>query len=129
MSPGITRLASAIAGIPGFPTDDASFPSANVTVTSGYITIPIGILLIVIARVFWAGRYLGLVAGYKDYGVAEPERMGRFVGSLVGALGVFLLIFPLTVWWLDELAFVVLVFAVVGIGVAILIGSAHFGKG
>ena len=125
----LNSLASAIAGVPAFPTDETPFPAANVAVTSGYITIPIGILLIIIATVFWRGKYLGLVSGYKDYGVAQPEKAGKLIGSLVGGLGAYLLIFPFTVWWFDQAAFVLFLFVVVVFAVAILIGSAHYGKG
>jgi hypothetical protein len=105
------------------------FPSREIAASSAFITIPLGILLIVLAGVFWRGRYLGLVAGYKEYGVTHPKRMGRYVGALVTALGAYQLVFPLTVLAWGPGAFVAFVVAVVGVGVAILIGGAYFERG
>jgi len=122
-------LASAIAGIPGLPPPDTPFPTDQIASTSAFITIPLGIFLLALARVFWRGKSLGLVAGYKDYGVAQPKMMGRFVGGMLGALGAYQFIFPLTVKWWGPPAFVAFVVVVVGIGVAILIGSAYFERG
>ena len=127
------RAALAIAASTGPATGpgpgDLPYPAHAVAASSALITIPIGILLLVLARVFWRGKYLGLVAGYKEYGVAQPKRMGRFVGSMVGALGVFHLAFPFLVRLWGQGAFVTFVFVVVGMGVAILIGGAHFERG
>ena len=122
-------MAALVVGIPGLGSLEVPFPAAEVATTSAFITIPIGILLLVLARVFWRGKYLGLVAGYREHGVAEPERMGHFVGSLVGALGVFQLVFPFIARVAGAAAFVAFVFAVVGVGIAILIGSAYFERG
>jgi hypothetical protein len=122
-------VAASVVGIPGLGSGDLAFPSAEVAASSAFITIPIGILLLILARVFWRGKYLGLVAGYKEYGVAQPRKMGRFVGSMVGALGVFQLAFPFLVRLWGQGAFVAFVFVVVGMGVAIIIGGAHFEKG
>lgn len=116
-------------GFPGLVDGEIAFPSPEVAASSAFITIPIGILLLILARVFWRGRYLGLVAGYKEYGVAQPLKMGRFVGTMVGTLGVFQLAFPFMVRLWGQGAFVAFVFVVVGIGVAILIGGAHFERG
>lgn len=120
---------SALAGFPGLASGDIIFPSREVAAGTAYITVPIGILLLVLARIFWRGEHLTLVADYKGYGVAEPKRMGRFIGTLVAALGVFHLIFPFLVRVWGQGAFIAFVFVVVGIGVAILIGGAHFERG
>jgi hypothetical protein len=114
---------------PGDAAGGIPFPSGEVAVTTAFITIPIGVLLLILAAVFWRGRYLGLVAGYKEYGVEQPKRMGRYVGGMVAALGVFQLVFPLLVRALGAGAFALFVFVVVGVGVAILVGGAHFEKG
>ena len=108
---------------------DLPYPTQAVAASSAFITIPIGILLLVLARVFWRGKCLGLVAGYKEYGVAQPMKMGRFVGSMVGALGVFHLAFPFMVRAWGQGAFISFVFVVVAMGVAILVGGAHFERG
>jgi hypothetical protein len=127
------RLATAVAAMAGMPglrwADDVPFPSHEIAVSSAFITIPLGILLIVLAGVFWRGRYLGLVAGYKEYGVTRPKRMGRYVGALVTGLGAYQLVFPLTVLAWGPPAFVAFVVIVVGVGVAILIGGAYFERG
>lgn len=127
----VTDLVATISagGVPGLGTGDLQFPSPEVAASSAFITVPIGILLLILARVFWRGKYLGLVAGYKEYGVAQPKRMGRFVGSMVGALGAFQLVFPFLVRLWGRGAFTAFVFVVVGMGVAILIGGAHFERG
>ena len=122
-------VAAAAGGIPGLGSAEIPFPSPEVAASSAFITVPIGILLLVLARVFWRGHYLGLVAGYKEYGVAQPKRMGRFVGSMVGVLGVFLLAFPFLVRLCGRGAFIAFVFVVVVMGVAILIGGAYFERG
>ncbi len=125
----LMSAASAVASFPGLASGDIVFPSKQVATSIAYITIPIGILLLVLARMFWRGQQLALVAGYKKYGVAEPQRMGRFVGALIGALGVFQMIFPFLVRMWGQGAFIAFVFVVVGIGVAIIIGGAHFERG
>lgn len=109
--------------IPGLHSDELPFHAARTATTVAFITVPLGVLLLLLARVFWHGRYLGVVAGYKDYGVANPKRMGRFVGTLVGVLGVYQLIFPITVRFWAQGAFVAYVFVIVGIGLALLIGG------
>jgi len=129
MTPTASACVAAMAAIFGLAESDLPFPSAEVAVTTSFITLPIGVLLLILARVFWRGRSLGLVAGYKEYGVAEPERMGRFVGGMIGALGVFQLVFPLIVRLWGPAAFVAFVFVVVGFGVVILVGGAHFERG
>ncbi|MFH1502673.1 MAG: hypothetical protein ABIG03_06470 [Candidatus Eisenbacteria bacterium] len=123
------HAAATASGFPGLASGDIIFPSREVATSVAYITIPIGILLLVLARIFWRGKYLGLVAGYKDYGVAQPRKMGRFVGSLIGALGVFQIAFPFLVRLWGQGAFIAFVFIVVGIGVAVLIGGAHYERG
>jgi hypothetical protein len=125
----LALASTTFSGIPGLRWEDMPFPSQEIAASSAFITIPLGILLIVLAGVFWRGRYLGLVAGYKEYGVADPKRMGRYVGALVTALGAYQLVFPLTVLAWGPAAFVAFVFVVVGVGVAILIGGAHFETG
>ncbi len=123
-----TRAVS-LFGILGLQIGEIPFPSADVALTSAFITVPVGILLIIIARVFWRGEYLGLVAGYKEYGVANPKRMGRFVGSLVGGLGAFLIVFPLAARLWGAGAFIAFIFVVVGIGLAIVVGGGYFERG
>ena len=125
----LAMAATVMSGIPGLRWGDMPFPSREIAASSAFITIPLGILLIVLAGVFWRGRYLGLIAGYKEYGVAHPERMGRYVGALVTGLGAYQLVFPLTVLAWGPAAFVTFVVVVVGVGVAILIGSAYFERG
>ena len=115
--------------IPGLHSDELPFHAARTATTVAFITVPLGVLLLLLARVFWHGRYLGVVAGYKDYGVANPRRMGRFVGMLVGVLGVYQLIFPITVRFWAQGAFVAYVFVIVGIGLALLIGGGYFERG
>ncbi|MFH1866140.1 MAG: hypothetical protein ABIK85_09675 [Candidatus Eisenbacteria bacterium] len=115
--------------IPGLQSDDLPFRAAQTATTVAFITVPLGILLVLLARVFWHGRYLGLVAGYKDYGVADPKKMGRFVGMLVGVLGFYQLIFPVTVRFWGQGAFLAYIFVIVGIGLALLIGAGHFERG
>jgi hypothetical protein len=115
--------------IPGLHSDDLPFHAARTATTVAFITVPLGILLLLVARVFWHGKYLGLVAGYKDYGVADPRRMGRFVGMLVGVLGVYQIIFPITVRLWAQGAFVAYVFVIVGIGLALVIGGGYFERG
>jgi len=125
----LATAATAVSGIPGLRWGDMPFPSREIAASSAFITIPLGILLIVLAGVFWRGRYLGLIAGYKEYGVTDPKRMGRYVGALVTALGAYQLVFPLTVLAWGPGAFVAFVVVVVGVGVAILIGGAYFERG
>jgi hypothetical protein len=115
--------------IPGLHSDELPFHAARTATTVAFITVPLGVLLLLVARVFWQGRYLGLVAGYKNYGVADPRRMGRFVGMLVGVLGIYQIIFPITVRFWAQGAFVAYVFVIVGIALALLIGVAHFERG
>jgi len=115
--------------IPGLHSDELPFHAARTATTVAFITVPLGVLLLLVARVFWQGRYLGLVAGYKNYGVADPRRMGRFVGMLVGVLGIYQIIFPITVRFWAQGAFVGYVFVIVGIALALLIGVAHFERG
>ena len=125
----IATLILAAIRIPGLESDDLPFRAAQTATTVAFITVPLGILLMLLARVFWNGKYLGLVAGYKDYGVADPKRMGRFVGMLVGVLGIYQIVFPITVRFWAQGAFVAYVFVIVGIALALLIGGAHFERG
>ena len=115
--------------IPGLQSDELPFHAARIATTVAFITVPLGVLLLFVARVFWQGKYLGLVAGYKDYGVADPRRMGRFVGVLVGVLGVYQLVFPITVRFWAQGAFVAYIFVIVGIGLTLLIGGGYFERG
>ena len=125
----IATLILAAIRIPGLESDDLPFRAAQTATTVAFITVPLGILLMLLARVFWNGKYLGLVAGYKDYGVADPKRMGRFVGMLVGVLGFYQIVFPITVRFWAQGAFVAYIFVIVGIGLALLIGGGHFERG
>ena len=125
----IATLILAAIRIPGLESDDLPFRAAQTATTVAFITVPLGTLLMLLARVFWNGRYLGLVAGYKDYGVADPKRMGRFVGMLVGVLGFYQIVFPITVRFWAQGAFVAYIFVIVGIGLALLIGGGHFERG
>jgi hypothetical protein len=119
----------AVINIPGIDAEEIPLESAGVATTVAFITVPLGILLLLIARVFWQGKYLGLVAGYKNYGVADPRRMGHFVGTLVGFLGIYQLVFPITVRFWGPGAFVAFIFVIVGIGLALLIGGGYFERG
>ena len=125
----ITAVILAVMRLPGLESDELPFRAAQTATTVAFITVPLGILLLLLARVFWHGRHLGLVAGYKDYGVAHPKRMGRFVGMLVGFLGLYQIIFPITVRLWEQGAFVAYIFVIVGIGLALLIGAGHFERG
>lgn len=125
----VLSLALALFWLPGFQTNELSINPTEIAPVLALITVPLGILMLLLARVFWHGRYLGLVVGYKDYGVADPRRMGRFVGTLVGALGLYQILFPVTVRLWGEGAFIAFIFVIVGIGLAILIGGAHYERG
>ena len=129
MLAGISVMILAWIQIPGLQSDDLPFNAAQIATTVAFITVPLGVLLLLLARVFWHGRYLGIVAGYKDYGVADPKRMGRFVGILVGVLGVYQMIFPVTVRFWGQGAFIAYIFVIVGIGLALLIGGGYFERG
>jgi hypothetical protein len=124
MTPVMARLR-----LPGLASDDMPFRAVATATTVAFITVPLGILLLLLARVLWRGKYLDLIAGYKQYGVSDPRRMGRFMGALVGALGVYQLVFPLTVRLWGQAAFLAFIFVIVGVGVAILIGGGYFEKG
>jgi hypothetical protein len=125
----VPSLALALLWLPFLQTEELSFSPTEMAPILALITVPLGILLLLLARVFWHGRYLGLFAGYKDYGVADPRKMGRFVGTLVGALGLYQIVFPVTVRFWGEGALVAFIFVIVGIGLAILIGGAHYERG
>jgi len=115
--------------VPGLPTGDVPFPSATVAASSAYVTVPLGILVVAVSRVFWQGRYLGIVRGYDRDSVESPEKLGRFLGGMLAALGVYLIAFPLTVRWLGSVALVVFVAVAVVIGLALLVGSTWFERG
>ena len=115
--------------IPWLESDDLPFRAAETATTVAFITVPLGVVLLLVARVFWQGKYLGLVAGYKDYGVADPRRMGRFVGVLVGILGVYQIVFPITVRFWAQGAFIAYIFIIVGVGLTLLIGGGYFERG
>ena len=125
----VAAMILAVIRLPGLESDELPFRAAQTATTVAFITVPLGVLLLLLARVFWHGRYLGLVAGYKDYGVAHPKRMGRFVGILVGVLGLYQIVFPITVRFWGQGAFVTYIFVIVGIGLALLIGAGHFERG
>jgi hypothetical protein len=115
--------------IPWFRGEELPFRPSETASTVALITVPLGVLLLLLARVFWRGKYLGFVAGYKGYGVSQPARMGRFVGALVGVLGLYQLVFPVTVKFWGQGAFIAYIFIIVGIGVALVIGSGYFERG
>ena len=125
----ISAMVLAWIQIPWLQSDDLPFRAAETATTVAFITIPLGVVLLLLSRVFWRGKYLNVVAGYKDYGVADPKGMGLFVGVLVGALGVYQLVFPITVRLWGQGAFVAFIFVIVGISLALLIGGAHFERG
>jgi hypothetical protein len=129
MLSSIAGMVFATLKIPGLQSDQLPFSAIETARTVSFITIPLGVLLLLLARVFWHGKYLGLVAGYKDYGVADPRRMGRFVGMLVGVLGAYQLLFPITVRFWGQGAFIAYIFVIVGIGLALLIGGGYFERG
>lgn len=118
-----------VLGIPGLGDGETPFPAKEVLATSAVMTIPVALLLFILARVFWKGKYMGLVAGFTEKGVADPARLGRFVGRMLAGLGGYMLVFPLTVraWGLP--AFIAFFFVVVGFGIAILVGTAWYEKG
>jgi hypothetical protein len=116
-------------GIPGLSGAELPFPARDVAATSAVVTVPVGLLLFVLARVFLKGKYLGLVSGYTEETVAEPARLGRFIGRMMVALGTFMLVFPLTVRVWGIAAFVLFVVVVVGFGIAVLVGTAWHEKG
>jgi hypothetical protein len=129
MLSALSTMAIAWLQIPWLHGDDLPFRASETASTVALITVPLGVLLLLLARVFWRGKYLGLLAGYKNYGVADPARMGRFVGSLVGVLGLYQMVFPVTVKFWGEGAFVAYIFVIVGLGVALVIGSGYFERG
>jgi hypothetical protein len=105
------------------------FRAAQAATTVAFITVPLGVLLLLLARFLWRGKYLELIAGYKTYGVSDPKRMGQLMGALVGGLGIYNLVFPFTVRLWAQAAFLAYIFVVVGVGVAILIFGGYFEKG
>jgi hypothetical protein len=119
----------ALIQIPWLSSEELPFRATEIASTVAFITVPLGVLLLLLARVFWHGKYLGLVAGYKGYGVAQPAKMGRYVGTLVGVLGLYQLFFPVTVKLWGEGAFVAYIFVIVGIGVALVVGGSYFERG
>ena len=115
--------------LPGLTSEEMPFRAAQAATTVGFITVPLGVLLLLLARFLWRGRHLELIAGYKKYGVSDPMRMGRLMGGLVGALGVYHLVFPFTVRLWAQAAFLAYIFVIVGVGVAILIVGGYFERG
>ena len=115
--------------LPGLPSGDLQFPSATVAASSAYVTVPLGILVVAVSRVFWQGRYLGLVRGYDKDSVEDPAGLGRFMGGLLAGLGVYMIAFPLTVRWLGALSLIVFVGVIVGVAIALLVGSAWYERG
>jgi hypothetical protein len=129
MAPSLWSVLPLIVGLPGLGDGETPFPSRDVAATSAVVTVPVGLLLFVLARVFLKGKYLGLVSGYTEKTVADPARLGRFVGRMMVALGTFMLVFPLTVRVWGAGAFVLFVAVVVGFGIAVLVGTAWYEKG
>ena len=126
----ISSLVPALAmGIPGFLQGEMTLPPREIAATSAVVTVPVGLLLFALARVFLKGRYLGLVAGYSKATVEDPARLGKFVGRMMVALGTFMLVFPLTVRVWGAGAFILFVAVVVGFGIAVLVGTAWFERG
>lgn len=105
------------------------YPPGPVAATSAVVTVPVGILLFILARVFLKWQYLGLVSGYTKETVADPTRLGKFVGRMMVALGTFMLAFPVTVRYMGLAAFVMFLAVVVGFGIAVLIGTAWYERG
>jgi len=118
-----------IIGLSGLGDGEMPFPSREAAATSAVVTVPVGLLLFVLARVFLKGKYLGLVSGYTAETVVDPARLGKFVGRMMVALGTFMLVFPLTVRVWGAGAFVLFVAVVVGFGIAVLVGTAWYEKG
>jgi hypothetical protein len=115
--------------VPGLASEGMPFQATQTATTLAFITVPMGVLFLLLARVIWRGKYLDLFAGYKKYGVSDPKRMGRFTGTLVAALGIYQLVFPLTVRAWGQSAFLAFVFVIVGVGLAIVIGGGYFERG
>ena len=129
MSLPLSLVPALAMGIPGFLHGEMALPPREVAATSAIVTVPVGLLLFVLARVFLKGKYLGLVPGYTEKTVAEPARLGRFVGRMMVALGTFMLVFPLTVRVWGAGAFILFVAVVVGFGIAVLVGTAWHERG
>jgi hypothetical protein len=116
-------------GIPGLLQGEMALPPREIAATSAVVTIPVGLLLFALARVFLKGKYLGLVPGYTARSVVDPARLGKFVGRMMVALGTFMLVFPLAVRVWGGGAFILFVAVVVGFGIAVLVGTAWYERG
>ena len=129
MSLSVPACAAGVSWLSQFLGAELPYPPGPVAATSAVVTVPVGILLFILARVFLKGKYLGLVSGYTEETVADPARLGKFVGRMMVALGTFMLVFPLAVrvWGLG--AFVLFVAVVVGFGIAVLVGTAWYERG
>jgi hypothetical protein len=125
----VPACAAAVSWLDSFFTGELNYPPGPVAATSAVVTVPVGILLFILARVFLKGKYLGLVSGYTKDTVADPARLGRFVGRMMVGLGTFMLVFPITVRLWGLAAFVLFVAVVVAFGIAILVGTAWYEKG
>lgn len=125
-------IPSCIAGVPWLSRllgAELAYPPGPVAATSAVVTVPVGILLFILARVFLKGKYLGLVSGYTNETVVDPTRLGKFVGRMMVALGTFMLVFPIAVRFMGLAAFVMFVAVVVGFGIAVLVGTAWYERG
>ena len=129
MHPCVTTSAAAASWLSVIRAGELNYPPGPVAATSAVVTVPVGLLLFALARVFLKGKYLGLVPGYTKDTVEDPTRLGKFVGRMMVALGTFMLVFPLAVRVWGGGAFILFVAVVVGFGIAVLVGTAWFERG
>lgn len=129
MAPDALLVSLLLLRIPGLHGAELPYPAREAAATSAVVTVPVGVLLFILARVFLKGRYLGKVAGYSKETVADPPRLGTFVGRVMVALGTFMLLFPIAVRLWGVAAFVLFLAVVVGFCIAVLVGTAWYERG